>query len=219
MNLPARAQALVERINGLSLRERGLLFLAILAGLFLIWDLAVMQPIDDRRESTQDQREQVRDRVTQLSHSIQELAAERGRDPDAELEARREELEQDIGQLERQIRELHGGVASPRRAVNVLAQLVADRPGLDVVELENLPPEPLLGAGLADGGSGGIFIHRVRLVVETDFDGVLEYMGLIEDLPEGVYWESVRLQVPAWPTNRVEMVLYSVALDEGWVGT
>jgi MSHA biogenesis protein MshJ len=218
MSPRVRLQALAERVNGFSLRERGLLFLAILAAVFLLWDWAVMGPINERQKRTQDQLEQVRDRVTNLNESIQSMVQQRQRDPDAELTARRDALQEEVAKLETRINELHSGVSSPDRAVRVLARLLADRPDLSVVRLENLPSTPLVGTELANGGQAGIFVHRVRLVVESDFEGILGYMGLIENLPEGVYWESLKLEVPEWPRNRVEMVLYSLALNDGWLG-
>lgn len=211
-----RIKALGERINGFTLRERGLLFLAVLAAVFLLWDLVAMSPINQRREVAQAQLEQVRDRVGNLNASIQAMVKNRQGDPNAELAARRDSLEREIAELETRINTLHSGVSSPDRAVRVLARLLADRADLTVVSLENLPSSPLLAGGSAD--DAGIFIHRVRLVVESDFDGILGYMALIENLPEGVYWESLKLEVPDWPTNRVEMVLYSLALNDGWLG-
>ncbi len=214
----ARLNALGERINGFTLRERGLLFLAVLATVFLLWDVVMMSPISERQESTQEQLEAVRGRIAGLNDSIQSMVRERQRDPNAELTARRDTLQQEIAALEQRINELHSGVSSPNRAVHVLARLLEDRSNLSVVRLENLPSQPLLGDGLENGGQAGIFVHRVRLVVESDFDGVLDYMALIEELPKGVYWESLVLEVPGWPANRVEMVLYSLALNDGWLG-
>lgn len=219
MTLQRRLKTLNDRINSLSLRERGLLLLAILAVLFFIWDLAIMRPIDRNREAVQQQLEQVQERVDKLSESIQRMVQAQRGDPNEALRTQRRALEQENERLRERINALHGGVSTPRLAVDMLARLLADRPGLDLVELENLPPERLIRVNLEGSpGLGGIFVHRVRLVVETDFSGVLEYMGLIEELPEGVYWESVRLDVPDWPTNRVEMVLYTLALDDGWLG-
>lgn len=216
MNPRLRLQALAERINGLSLRERGLLFLAVLAAVFLAWDMAVMSPIDKRQQTTQDELERVRDRVANLNENIQSMVQDRQRDPNSELAGRRDALQQDVTALETRISELHSGVSSPDRAVRVLARLLADRPDLSVERLESLPSRPLVGGESGDGP--GIYVHRVKLVVESDFEGILEYMALIENLPEGVYWETVRLEVPAWPANRVEMVLYSLALDDSWLG-
>lgn len=217
MNVSVRIQSLAGRINSLSLRERGLMFLAILAAVFLAWDMAVMGPINERQRTTQAELEQVRERVASLNESIQSLVQQGRNDPNEDLARRRDALQQEIAALEARISELHSGVSSPERAVRVLAQLLADRSDLTVESLENLPSSPLVGAEI--GAGTGVFVHRVRLVVTSDFHGILDYMGLIEELPDGIYWESVRLEVPAWPTNRVEMVLYSLALNDSWLGT
>lgn len=216
MSFKARMRKLAERINALSLRERALLLLAVFAVVFLIWDLAAMQPIRDRQEQVREQLTEVRDRVANLTRSIQQLATERTRDPNAELEARREQLETDIAALQQQLEEVHGGIAGPRQSIGVLAGLLAEQVGVDLIKLENLPVDPLYTN--TDRPVPGIFVHRVRIVIETDFDGTGNYLDRIKQLPAGVFWESMRLNVPDWPTNRVELVLYSLAFDNNWLG-
>lgn len=215
MTLRARLRRIAERINALSLRERALLLLAVFAVIFLIWDFAAMQPIRDRQEQVQDQLEQVRDRVGRLTTSIQQLAAERTRNPNAELEQRQARLENEIGELENRLADFHGGVSGPRQSVSVLARLLGERSGVNLVELENLPVETL------DNESGiplpGVYIHRVRLVIESDFDGVGDYLDRIRQLPAGVYWESMQLDIPEWPVNRIELILYSLAFADNWL--
>lgn len=215
MTFRARLRWIAERINALSLRERALFLLAVFAIIFLIWDFAAMQPIRDRQERVQDQLEQVRDRVGRLTASIQQLATESTRNPNAELEQRRALLEDEIGDLENRLADIHGGVSGPRKSVSVLARLLSERSGVHLVELENLPVETL------DNESGvplpGVYIHRVRLVIESDFGGVGDYLDRIRQLPPGVYWESMRLDVPEWPVNRVELILYSLAFADNWL--
>lgn len=215
MTFRARLRRIAERINALSLRERALLLLAVFAVIFLIWDFAAMQPIRERQERVQDQLEQVRDRVGRLTTSIQQIAAERTRNPNAELEQRQARLEDEIRELENRLADIHGGVSGPRQSVSVLARLLGERSGVNLVELENLPVETL------DNESGiplpGVYIHRVRLVIESDFDGVGDYLDRIRQLPPGVYWESMQLDVPDWPVNRIELILYSLAFADNWL--
>jgi MSHA biogenesis protein MshJ len=143
MTLRTRLYRLGEKINGFSLRERALLMLAAFAVIFLLWDVFAMRPITERQQHIQGQLNEVRDRVTTLTVSIQQLATERGRDPNAELTARRDQLETEIHALGRRLAEAHGGIATPRQSVAILAGLLAERSGVEVVELENLPVEPL----------------------------------------------------------------------------
>ncbi len=216
MSLRARIARIAERINSLSLRERALLMLAAFAVIFLAWDFSSMQALGQRQEAARSELENVRQRVQDLSQSLQQLASQRGRDPNRRLTAEREALEEEIDALETSLAERHGGIATPRESVSVLAGLLARRAGVDIVELENLPP------GRLEGASGksvpGLFVHRVRIVIESDFNGIRNYLDRTAELPRGVFWESLRLTVEQWPTNRVELMLYSITLDDRWLG-
>lgn len=216
MNMRSRIRQTGERINALSLRERALLLLAVLAVVFLLWDLLAMQPVTERQRSVQDRLEQTRERLDQLNASIQRLATSRSGHPDRALEQRSASLETEIAELEQRLSDRFGGIATPQQSLDVLAGLLGERAGVTIVELENLPPTSLENA--SGEAIPGIYIHQVRVVVETDFEGVRNYLDGITRLPPGVFWKALDLSVPGWPVNRVELVLYSLALDEHWLG-
>ncbi len=213
--MKARLQQLAERINGLSLRERGLLALAVLVVLLLLWDLFVMQPVRDRQQRVQGEIQQVSQRVNNLTLSIQALVTEHSDDPAVELRRRIDAVETELAALESRLLRTREQVGQPRQAVAVLAGLLEERPGLRLVSLENLPAERL-----QDNGEevAGLFVHRVRLIIEADHAGVREYLQLVSSLPSGIHLESLLLSVPNWPSNQVELILYSLALDDKWLG-
>ncbi|RFF28285.1 MULTISPECIES: type II secretion system protein M [unclassified Wenzhouxiangella] len=216
MTFRARLKQLAERVNALSLRERALVLLAAFAVIFLIWDFTAMQPLNQRQEAVRTELQSVRERVDELTRNLQQLAAERGRDPNRQMIAERDALQSEIDELEARLAERHGGIASPEESVSVLAGLLARRAGVDIVELENIPP------GRLESASGnpvpGLFVHRVRVVIESDFNGIRNYLDQTSELPRGVFWESLDLTVDQWPTNRIELILYSVTLDDSWLG-
>lgn len=211
-----RLKLLAERINALSLRERGLLLLAVVAIIFLAWDFTFLQPLGERRESVSEELQAVRARVDDLTGSLQELAGSRSRDPNRELERQRDALTEEVRALETRLAERHAGVATARDSIGVLAGLLARQAGVDVVSLENLEPERLMNS--AGDPVPGLYIHRVRIVIESDFAGIGDYLQRTETLPQGVFWEAMRLSVPDWPTNRVELTLFSISLNEQWLG-
>jgi MSHA biogenesis protein MshJ len=216
MTLKARLRKLAERINGLSLRERALLMLAVFAVIFLLWDFSTMQPLGERQQAVRAELENVRERVGDLTRNLQQLASERGRDPNRELSAERDALQAEIDRLEQRLAQRHGGIARAEESVSVLAGLLARRAGVDIVELENLPPDRLESA--SGNPVPGLFVHRVRVVIESDFEGIRNYLDRTAELPRGVFWESLDLTVEQWPTNRIELMLYSVTLDDRWLG-
>lgn len=216
MTLRGRLQRLGERINALSLRERALLLLAVLAVVFLVWDFAFLQPLGERRESVRNELQAVRERVQELTGNLQELAGSRSRDPNRELARERDSLAEEVRALETRLAERHAGVATPRESIAVLAGLLARRSGVEIVALENLEAERLMNS--AGNPVPGLYVHRVRIIIESDFAGIGDYLQRTETLPKGVFWEALRLSVPDWPTNRVELTLFSISLNERWLG-
>ncbi len=216
MNPRVYVKRLGERINGLSLRERALVVLAVFAVIFLLWDMLMMKPVRDRQARVQTELELVRDRVAQLSSGIQQLALAQARDPNAVLNSEIARLESEIDVLENRLTQSFGAIADPRQALTVLTGLLAERDGLNLISLENEPVDRLA----TEGGVviAGIYVHRVRLVIDTDYAGVRDYLALVAGLPSGVFLESMRLTVPDWPRNRVELVLFSLTLDDNWLG-
>lgn len=216
MSLQARTRHVAEKINALSLRERALLMLALFAIVFLVWEFTRMQPLGARQETVRDELHNIRERTSRLSASLQTLASERGRDPNRELRERRGALAAEIEGLEQRLAERHGGIATSRESVAILAGLLAERAGVEIVALENLPPGRL--STPTGGEIPGLYVHRVRVVIESDYAGIRDYLDRTEQLPRGVFWESLQLDVPDWPTNRIELVLYSISLDQRWLG-
>ncbi len=211
-----RLDQISERINGLSLRERALLLLAVLAVIFLFWDSFVMNPLRQRQASVQTELEQVRERTAEVTASIQLMATRPDDDEQQRLLQREQALSDEIAHLQQRLDQEFEGAVSPQHAVAVLAGLLEGQSGLSVTEVENLAAEPLSGPNGAEVSA--VFVHRIRVVVEGDHASLRRYLQRVEGLPRGVFLESLELSVPEWPTNRIELMFYSLTLDERWLG-
>jgi len=211
-----RLRALPERVNALSLRERALLGLAALAVVFLLWDLLLMSGLRERHDRVQEQIEQVQGQVQALTDSIQQTAVAGADDPRAALEQQRDALTDDITRLESRLADALGEVTTPAETRALLAALLAESPGLSLITLENLPVDSLQAAD--DQPSAGVYIHRIRVVVEGEHAVVRDYLDRVAETPGGVYLESVDLTVDQWPTNQAELMFYSLTLDDHWLG-
>lgn len=214
MTLRQRLQKIEDRVNALALRERALLLLAALAVVFFLADTFMLRPLDQRREDSRRLLEQTSDRVAQLSSSVEQLASQQRNDPNAALIAERNSLQQRMQAISSELAQLDTGLLGPGEMLGLLHRLLADRSDLRLVSLDKMPAEPLD----PESTVGSIFVHRFSIVFESDFSGLLGYVRLIENMPRGLYWESLKLSVPEWPTNRAEVVLYMLALDEDWLG-
>ena len=53
---------------------------------------------------------------------------------------------------------------------------------------------------------------------EGDYLSTLDYIRSVEQLGWRVFWEGVRIDSSDYPRSRVTVSLYTLSLDEGWIG-
>ncbi|MDT8439246.1 MAG: hypothetical protein RQ729_09595 [Wenzhouxiangellaceae bacterium] len=208
-----KLQSLESRVDALALRERALLLAALLAIAFFLVDALLLRPQQQRREQISGQIEQVEQRVSTISQSIEQLAKRAGDDPDIELRARRDQLQALLATLQTELAEFGTGLVTPEAALDNLEQLLRARPGLKLLALNSQPAVPV-----DPDNPSGLFLHRVELVLEGGFGDVLAYLRESEDRLPGLHQELLRIEVQQWPTNRATLVLFMLALNEDWLG-
>lgn len=212
-----RFEKLRDRIDALSLRERVLVFLAIVAVVTYLWHALFMTPLGNRQDQLQQQVEDLRNRVAEINNSIAEVIESRRRDPDAERRARLSQLEDEINALDERLAGLTGELIEPRRMAHVLEQILESQSGLELVALESLEPRPLLEDENLEG-VGNIYRHGVRIELRGSFNEILQYLQALESLDSSLYWGRLAVDLERYPDNRVVIVVHSLSLREGWIG-
>lgn len=227
-------QRFLDRIDALTLRERALLFIGALVALYLIAANLVFASL--LREQSRLDREltATREQTRTLQAQIEKLVAERGRDPNETNRARLAELRQQLHEREGELAGAMHGVVSPREMASMVEQILQRDRALTVVSVENLPPVPLVenvpaaagapqpGTTPAAGGkpaaANGMYKHGLRIQLEGSYPDILRYLGELERLPWKVFWGEVELKTLKYPVSRVTLVLYTLSLDEAWIG-
>ena len=226
-----RLAPLVERVNGLSLRERVLVFGAGVALVIVAWQVLLMDPLSARLKSAEQ-------RLSETSGRTELLAAG-GMQGDPRLAglARQRALRERLAALDAQLQGASGGYVPPQKMVELLQQLLASQRALKLVRLRNLPVESLLPAvgnaaapgpaTLAASGvapdpaatpaASGPFIHPVEVVVEGDYLAIVAYLRVLEKLPWRVQWRRLDLEVGEYPQNRVRIEIGTVSLAREWL--
>jgi MSHA biogenesis protein MshJ len=222
----ARLTALAERVDRLSLRERGLVFGAAVVVGYVAWQSLVMDPLAARATAAQT-------RIADASaRALQTGAA--ATDPRLEALERRRAMSDRLAALDRELGGAAGGFVPPDRMIDLLRDVLAQQHGLTLVSLRNLPVESLAApvadpgtapAGApADGavpplpaGTPGPFLHPVELVVEGDYAAVVAYLQALERLPLKVQWRRLDLAAGEYPTNRVRIELATLGLGREWI--
>ena len=212
---------LMDRYDQLSLRERIIVLVATLLLIALVWDSTFMAPLDKDRKSKLQQIEALRAEVAGLDQSIEALVGQGAAQPQESSHARADALRAEIADLERRMAGVTSGLIAPKEMSHVLEQVLARANRMTLHGLRTLPPEGVIApasAGAPQGASAQIFKHGIELELSGSYLDTLYFLQALEALPWRFLWDSIEFTVEQHPRGRVKLRLYTLGLEEGWIG-
>lgn len=135
---------LSERVDGLALRERALIFGGVLAVLFAFASQALFPALQKEQKRLEAELHAKREQTRALYARIEQSARNYADDADARNRARIAELQARLRALEGTAAVQTRSLVSPREMPRLVKQVLTRNPALRLVELANLPPEPLV---------------------------------------------------------------------------
>jgi len=215
-------QDLSDRYDALSLRERALVMAAVLGAVALLWDYRLMGPLDKSRALHRQQMEAVRHDITRLEAAVAEIAESSTAPPEVALREQAARLQADLRALDERLHGLTAGLIEPRQMTRVLEQVLARKSGLRLASLRTLPPEAIMPESAAQPGAAPgaarIFKHGVELTLEGGYLDTLRFLEALEELEWRFFWDRIELAVVEHPRATVKLKLYTLSLQEGWIG-
>lgn len=209
-----------SRINNLSLRERGILFLVIALILYMLWTSLISAPQEKAQQNLLSQIKTLRNEITVLDQQAVAIVGQQTVDPNAAERRQLEQLQGSLAETRKQLEQAISGLIEPQQMARALETLLAQQKSLHFVRIENLGAVPLLEVqeGEPGGGEAGIYKHRVRLEIEGSFTHTLEYLRALEELPWQLRWDEVELTMLDYPTARVVISVHTLSMKRGWLG-
>lgn len=213
-----RWQQLADRLDGLSLRERALVFAATLAVLFGLWFNLVLGPMESTGEAMDRRAEALRQQLEQLNERSRLVAEGLARDPNRTLEQEKARLQSRLAEVDEALRERTGAYVGPDQMARLLQELLSDGRGLRLVALENTGPRRVRLTGEAQDAMLPIYRHGVVLEFEGSFGEVVSYLNAVKELPWRFLWKRLEYEVTAYPRARVILELETLSAEEDWIG-
>ncbi|MDP2832664.1 MAG: hypothetical protein Q8Q28_05100 [Pseudomonadota bacterium] len=209
----------LEKIDALTPRERVILFLLLLAGLWAVVDGLLLGALDQSRLAEQEklaaaaaQIAAAQDALTQRANRIDPARAVQER-----LESARRALEARMNAIGQ-----HRMVAAKDMA-QVLQGLLRNQPGLRLGNLKTLAPEALglpadaSAAKAAKPEEAALFRQCVRITLVGGYANLVHYMESLEKLPVGFYWSRVELDASHPPEIELTLTLYTLSAERTWL--
>jgi len=222
---------LIEKVNALSLRERGLVALAVLAVLFTLWNELLMMPMEHKKKQITNEVETIQQRVIALDKQIASLLEKTKKDPEKVMRDNMLRYDRELSELDQQISVLAENLISPQKMARVLQEMLTQISGLNVIGVKSLAAQPLLEGSESKndarpGVSGskmttpvlGIYRHRLIIEFEGEFNQTVEYLKALEALPWQIFWDAIDYTVEEHPKAHVTISVSTLSLHEGWIG-
>jgi MSHA biogenesis protein MshJ len=220
--VPENWKMVRDRIDRMTLRERIIFLAAAIGVVFLLIDTLLVSPVLVKRKAALEQHARQELELRSIGTRLQALARSTPQDPDSLNRARIAELNAKLAALDADIKSQSALVISAERMRAVLQQLLASRPGLELVELKTLP-QSVITTG-RDGSPAGsavpsaaIYKHGVQLSVRGRYLDLLAYLKSIEQMPVRLYWDKLDAVVVEHPMMLMHITLYTVSLDKAWM--
>lgn len=230
--MPAALQKIMEQIDGRVIRERVLIFLTLLAVVFLLWQLLLQSQIDKTTKALDAEHAKISKEQQELETKIATLTLAMATDPAITKRKAIENLQGNIAQVEAQLSGLSQGLIGAELLPKVLQDVLARTATIQLLAVRTLPARELqlatpivtapvnttaTGATPAPSGTG-VYKHSVFIRVSGSYAELLKLLRDIEALQWKFYWESLDYTVKNYPNAEIDIQVFTLSSEEGLFG-
>lgn len=220
------------RINALALRERVMVFIALVVVLVALFDSMVIEPQFAHGNELSLQMAHDQEQSNQMRVQIEALAAAYARDPDVQKRKQLEALLQKTNQMRHDLQDVQKGLVAPDKMARMLQDILRQNGKLHLVALHTLPVSDLLEpekkgddkSGAANkteakstAGSNLVYKHGVEMVIEGNYLDLVDYMQALEAMPWQLFWSRAKLTADDSGKVTLVLTLYTLSLDKNWL--
>ncbi len=232
-----------DRIDALSLRERALVFVGILVVPIVIAVNFLFMPLRNEQLRLEQQIASRLHQARELDAQGNALLALRTDHPDAAAQAQIALLKQQLRTNRGTLSIITHGLVGPKQMARLVHEVLAKNGALQLVSIENLPPLPLGGSGIASqakaaapgpaaaqppaspgaslaGAATGpvLYLHGMRVVLKGRYVDIVRYLQALQALRWKMFWGMLDLKVQHYPVSEVTLVIYTLGFNRAWIG-
>jgi len=223
MKLKAHVDKIVAKVDGMSLRERVLIFAAAAFLAVSLIDSLFLEPLLVRQKNLSERVIQQQEKMKEIQAQIAALLQAKQDDANSPSRKRIRELRQQIADGDAYLKDRRDKLVPPEKMAQLLEQVLNKNDRLKLVALNTLPVSLLIEPPAdatpspATGVESQIYKHGVKITVRGSYADLLQYLTALEKLPTQMYWGVAKMDVVQHPTVELTLTLYTLSLDKTWL--
>lgn len=230
---------LSTRLDAMTLRERAMVFSAVVAAvLFLIYTVSA-EPLLNKQKLLRLQIKQQQNQIAGIDMEIVAKAQGFKVDPDAATREQLAGVRREIDATSTSLMAVQKGLVAPDKIAPLLEHLLRGNGKLKLISMKTLPVAGLTEAappsqGAQQGATPAatpagqpqpatakprelLYRHGVEIVVQGSYLDMISYMTALESLPTQLFWGKASLDAQQYPNSRLTLTLYTLSLDQKWM--
>jgi MSHA biogenesis protein MshJ len=228
--MSSRWEQLQESIDSRVMRERVLLFLTVLAVVFMIWNFLVQAPIDNERKKSQELLDAIASERKNIETQITSMSMAAASSPVVVKRKEINQLTQQIGEVEKKLAAMSQGLISADQLPQMLEAMLKKVGELELISIQTLaatelqlvrPKVVAAGTAPAEGTElqdTGVYKHMVVVRIAGGYFELIELLSSLESLSWKFYWEALNYRVDAYPRAEIELRVFTLSSEEGLLG-
>ena len=222
-----------QKFDQLSQRERLLMLAIALVVVVFVLQLLLIDPLIAERNKKSNTIAQLRSGLLQLDNSKQILQAELAAGVNRAKERQQEQLQQQLEKLDQRVQQSVVAMIPPKLMTEVLENILLQDNELTLLNMENLPVEPIVqrdngqlgdaetakpAVELKQPKASGLFKHSFVLTLRGSYPATVRYFEKLAALPWRFYWDGMHYEVSRYPNATIRLQVHTVSMSEDWIG-
>lgn len=223
MTLKQRIAKIVARVDGMSLRERALIFVAAAFMLVSLIDSLFLNPLLVKQKRLSAQVVQQQEKMKAIQAQLNTLLQAKQADASSPQRDRIRQLRQQIADGDAYLKDRRDKLVPPERMAALVEQMLKRNGRLQLVAMNTLPvtsfieqsADPKIGEPARQERQ--MYKHGVQITVRGSYADLVQYLAALESLPTRMFWGSAKLNVLQHPAAEMTLTLYTLSLDKTWL--
>ena len=225
-----------NRIDSLSLRERGIILGTILISIYFLFDSFIIRPMDLYQKNAHNNIVRTNAEIVVLNSKIHQLVdASTGNQRQRKTQEALK-LRQENDNLDQKLQQVTANLVTPQQMTTLLRQVLEQTDGLHLKKVTSLGSSPLVlqkkhvaqtdkkaakvndDEKENDNPANMVYKHGLQIVFDGNFFATLEYLKKLEQLKWNFIWDDIKFEVNDYPEATTTLSLYTISMDKNWIG-
>jgi len=201
-----------KAFNKLTLRERGIMFAALVICTFLITYFWIVDPatIEQRKIESNLKKSYQQEKV--LDDEIETVTQRLRLDPLKEINDKIAFSESTLAQLNQQLDDKLVKFIHAQQMPIALTKVLSKTPGVKISSLKSLPVKVFNAAKDPKEAANVLFYqHTLEITLQGNYNAIYQYLLNVETIKEKFYWYSMDYKVSNYPLAEVTIQIYTLS--------